>query len=59
MSPAWGPIAGVITILLMLIFIGIWIWAWRPRHRAKFDAMARLPMTDDAEPAAGDEERPR
>ena len=59
MSPAWGPIAGVITIVLMLVFIGIWIWAWRPHHRATFDAMARLPMNDDAEPAAGDEERPQ
>ena len=59
MSPAWGPIAGVITIVLMLVFIGIWIWAWRPRHRRTFDAMARLPMNDDAEPAARDEERSR
>ena len=42
----------------MLVFIGIWIWAWLPHHRATFDALARLPMTDDAEPAAGDEERP-
>ena len=58
MSPAWGPIAGVITILLMVVFLGIWIWAWRPRHRAKFEAMARLPMTNDA-PPAGEKDRPR
>ena len=59
MSPAWGPIAGVITIVLMLVFIGIWIWAWRPHHRATFDAMARLPKTDDAAPPAGEKDRPR
>ncbi len=46
MNPAWGQIAGVVTLVLMLVFIGIWIWAWRPRHRADFDAMARVPMAD-------------
>ena len=59
MTPAWGLAAGVITVVLMLLFIGIWIWAWRPRHRQKFDAMARLPMNDSPSAAnhAGDESR--
>lgn len=59
MSPAWGPIAGVITIVLMLVFIGIWIWAWRPRHRREFDALARLPMSDARAGSAIDEDGPR
>ena len=46
MNPAWGQLAGVITVVLMAVFIAIWIWAWRPRHRQKFDALARLPMAD-------------
>jgi cytochrome c oxidase cbb3-type subunit IV len=54
MNPAWGQVAGVVTLALLLVFIGIWIWAWRPRHRPKFDAMARLPMSDaDAGTAGG------
>lgn len=47
MSPFWGHLAGVITLLLMFIFIGIWIWAWNGRHKRVFDAMAKLPMEDE------------
>ena len=46
MNPAWGHVAGVITLVLLATFVGIWIWAWRKRHRAKFDALSRLPMED-------------
>lgn len=46
MNPLWGQIAGWVTVALMLLFVGIWVWAWRPRHRPKFDVMARLPMSD-------------
>ena len=48
MNPAWGHVAGVITLILFATFIGIWIWAWRKRHRKTFDAMSRLPMQDSA-----------
>jgi cytochrome c oxidase cbb3-type subunit 4 len=48
MSPFWGHVTGVVTVVLMLVFIGIWGWAWLPQHKRKFDALARLPM-DDAE----------
>lgn len=47
MSPFWGQLAGVITVVLMVTFIGIWIWAWRPRHRQTFDRLARLPLADE------------
>ena len=42
MSPLWGHLAGIITVLVMLAFIGIWIWAWLPHHKPKFDALAEL-----------------
>lgn len=48
MNPIWGPIAGGFIVLMMLAFIGIWIWAWLPHHRHSFDALARLPLEDDA-----------
>ncbi|MEO8459275.1 MAG: cbb3-type cytochrome c oxidase subunit 3 [Dokdonella sp.] len=47
MSPFWGHLIGVVTVLLMLIFIGIWIWAWNGRHKTVFDELARLPMNDE------------
>ena len=46
MNPAWGHVAGVVTLILLATFVGIWIWAWRKRHRATFDALSRLPMQD-------------
>ena len=59
MNAAWGQVAGVVTLTLMLVFVGIWIWAWRPRHRRTFDAMARVPMGDEASAAADDEDESR
>jgi cytochrome c oxidase cbb3-type subunit IV len=46
MSAMWGHFSGVITTILMLCFIGIWIWVWNGRHKAKYDALARMPMAD-------------
>lgn len=46
MSPLWGYVAGIVTLVLMLAFIGIWVWAWRPDHKPAFDHLARLPMED-------------
>ena len=56
MSPFWGNVAGVVTVVLMLVFIGIWIWAWRPRHKRKFDRMAQLPMQESDAPATDDDD---
>ncbi|CBL46306.1 cytochrome c oxidase subunit [gamma proteobacterium HdN1] len=47
MSPMWGNLIGVATVLTMAVFIGIWIWAWRKRHKKVFDRMAALPMEDE------------
>ncbi len=47
MSPAWGHAIGVIILLLMLVFIAVWCWAWSPHHKADFDKLARLPMSED------------
>ena len=52
MSAAWGLFAGIFCAALTLVFLGIWAWAWLPRHRADFDALARLPALD-ADRAAG------
>jgi len=46
MSPLWGQIAGVVTVVVMIAFIGIWVWAWLPNHKTEFDALATLPMED-------------
>lgn len=51
MSALWGYLSGVITLLLLLAFIGIWIWVWSGHHKAKYDALARLPMADADDPS--------
>ncbi len=63
MSPVWGHLVGVFTLLLMAAFIGVWVWAWLPRHRQAFGRLARLPMQDrgarpgDSIPSTDAEER--
>lgn len=47
-SPVWGHVTGVVTVVLMVIFVAIWIWAWRKHHRTTFQRMAALPMEDGA-----------
>ena len=46
MSPLWGYVAGIVTVIVMLAFIGIWVWAWLPYHKPDFDVLATLPMED-------------
>jgi cytochrome c oxidase cbb3-type subunit 4 len=58
MNPVWGHVIGVIIVLLMLTFIGVWIWAWLPSHKKRFDALARLPMRDDARATQNEDEKP-
>jgi cytochrome c oxidase cbb3-type subunit 4 len=53
MSPFWGHLAGVVTVMLMVTFIGTWIWVWNARHKPKYDALARLPMNDGNEACFG------
>ena len=49
MNPLWGNLIGVWIVLMMLTFIGIWIWAWLPRHKRRFDELARLPLEEDTD----------
>ncbi len=35
MSPLWGYVAGIVTLVVMLAFIGIWVWAWLPHHKPR------------------------
>ena len=46
MSPVWGHVAGLVTVVAMLVFVGIWVWAWLPYHKPDFDHLATLPMED-------------
>lgn len=46
MSPLWGDVVGIVTLIVMFVFIGVWVWAWLPHHKRSFDALARLPMQD-------------
>ena len=46
MTPAWGHVVGIVTLLVMVVFLAIWAWAWLPRHARDFDALAKLPMQD-------------
>ena len=43
--------SSLMTVVMMAIFIGIVLWAWSGRRRADFEAAARVPLEDDAEPA--------
>jgi cytochrome c oxidase cbb3-type subunit 4 len=42
-------LAGIITGVLMVLFVAGWIWVWNPRHKANFDAAARMPLESDEE----------
>ena len=41
-------LSGIVSLLLMLVFVAVWAWAWRPRHKAGFDAAARLALEEHA-----------
>lgn len=45
-----GIVRGVITLVLMGLFIALTLWAWSGRRKPLFDAMARMPIDDDAAP---------
>jgi len=49
MSPFWGQVIGIFTVIVMLLFLGIWAWAWLPHHKSTFDALAKLPAEDSGE----------
>lgn len=46
MSPFWGLVAGIVSLVAMIAFIGIWVWAWLPHHKRQFDALAKVPLED-------------
>jgi cytochrome c oxidase cbb3-type subunit 4 len=52
MSPFWGHVVGVFTVVVMAAFIGVWIWAWLPFHKRAFDALAAIPMQDGDDDSA-------
>lgn len=46
MSPFWGHLTGILTLIVMILFIAIWAWAWLPQHKPKFDELSKLPLED-------------
>jgi cytochrome c oxidase cbb3-type subunit IV len=54
MSPellaASGIVRGIVAAVLLLAFLALWLWAYSARRRVMFDAMAQLPLEDDAYP---------
>jgi len=48
MLSATGVLRGVVAAVLLVMFSGLWLWAYSARRRTAFDAMAKLPLEDDA-----------
>jgi cytochrome c oxidase cbb3-type subunit IV len=48
MLAATGVVRGIIAAVLLVLFVALWLWAYGGRRRAMFDAMAQLPLEDDA-----------
>lgn len=43
-----GMVRGILTAVLFAAFLALWFWTWSAKRRADFDAMAALPLEDDA-----------
>ena len=50
-----GILRGVLTLALLSLFIMLALWAWSGRRKELFDAMARMPLEEDAEPKSRSE----
>lgn len=40
-------VRSAVTVALFVLFIVLCRWVWSDRHRAEFEAAARLPFDDD------------
>jgi cytochrome c oxidase cbb3-type subunit 4 len=40
-------LSSVITVLLLFVFIGIVYWAYSRGNKARFDALAKLPLDEE------------
>jgi cytochrome c oxidase cbb3-type subunit 4 len=47
----YSDLSSIMTVVMLTVFIGIVLWAWSGRRREDFEAAARVPLEDDAEPA--------
>jgi len=43
--------SSVMTVVMLVVFLGIVVWAWSAKRQAAFDAAARVPLEEDAEPS--------
>lgn len=49
-------IAGIITAILLVVFLGGCAWAYSAKRKPDFDAAARLPLEDDVQESATQED---
>lgn len=45
-------LSSIFTVLSLLVFLGIWFWAFSGHNKARFEALAYLPLEPDDVPAA-------
>ena len=49
----YGWVAGITTLLSMIAFLGVVAWSYSRRRRDDFDALARMPLEEDASQTPG------
>jgi len=49
----YGWVAGITTLISMIAFLGVVAWSYSRRRRDSFDAMARMPLEEDASQTPG------
>ena len=51
-----GLFRGLVTAILLGLFIGLWFWSWSKKRQPEFDAASQLPLEDDDNPSAYNDE---
>ena len=49
----YGWVAGITTLISMIAFLGVVAWSYSRRRRESFDALARMPLEEDASQTPG------
>jgi cytochrome c oxidase cbb3-type subunit 4 len=47
----YSDLSSIMTVVMLAAFLGIVVWAWSGKRHEDFEAAARVPLEDDAEPA--------
>jgi len=51
----YGWVAGITTLISMIAFLGVVAWSYSRSRRESFDALARMPLEEDASQTPGAE----